>query len=316
MNEYSKPEENNASFLKRFWIYQRERFPLFGHGPLVAAFSFSAISYSRICRGVDEFISMPLFLLGIFTTITLFLLVRTFDEFKDAEDDAKYRPELAVPRGLISFKELSMISIIIIILQVILNALFAPKLLLIWLIVIVYLILMGKEFFIPTWLKKHQFWYVVSHMFIIPLIDIYASGIDWFIEGVPAPKGLLFFFAVSYFNGVVIEVGRKIRIPSDEKTGVLTYSSMLGSRKATWLWLLMLFITLCLAIGAVQFAGYGTTGFIVLCSIFILFSLPAFLFLNKMTAKKAKYIEYASALWTIAMYLTLGGIPMVIELIG
>ena len=26
----------------RWWIYQRERFPLLGHGPLIAAFSFSA----------------------------------------------------------------------------------------------------------------------------------------------------------------------------------------------------------------------------------------------------------------------------------
>jgi 4-hydroxybenzoate polyprenyltransferase len=315
MNAYSKLEENKAPFIKRFWIYQRERFPLFGHGLLVASFSFSAISYSRICRGVDGFVSIPLFLLGIFTTITLFLLVRTFDEFKDAEDDAQYRPELPVPRGLISFKELRIISIVLMAAQIILNALFAPKLLIIWTIVIAYLSLMGKEFFIPEWLKKHQFWYVVSHMFIIPLIDIYASGIDWLLAGEPAPKGLLFFFAVSYFNGIVIEVGRKIKIPADEKEGVLTYSSMMGATKATWLWLGMLCCTLCLAIGAVWFAGYGTTGFIVLIGLFLVFGLPGWLFLKEMTAKKAKYIEYASALWTISMYLTLGGIPMAIELI-
>ena len=33
-------------------------------------------------------------------------------------------------------------------------------------------------------------------MLIIPLIDIYASGLDWLLEGASAPKGLLFFFAV------------------------------------------------------------------------------------------------------------------------
>jgi 4-hydroxybenzoate polyprenyltransferase len=314
MNPHSKPEENNAPLLKRLWIYQRERFPVFGHGPLVAAFSFSAISYSRICRGADGFVDWSLFTLGIFTTVSLFLLVRIFDEHKDAEDDARYRNELPVPRGLVSLSELRKIGIGIVVLQIILNALFAPKLLIIWGIVILYLSLMGKEFFVAEWLKKHQFWYVVSHMFIIPLIDIYASGLDWLQEGVSAPKGLLFFFAVSYFNGIVLEVGRKIRIPADEKEGVVTYSSMHGPRKATLLWLLMVLITAGWAIAASWFAGYGLQGFITMLFIALLISIPAFLFLQKMTTKRAKFIEYASALWTIAMYLSLGGIPMVVEL--
>lgn len=315
MNQYSKPEENNAPLLKRLWIYQRERFPVFGHGPLVAAFSFSAISYSRICRGADGFVSWPLFGLGIFTTITLFLLVRIFDEFKDAGDDAKFRAELPVPRGLVKLSELRNIGIGLVILQIILNAIFAPKLLIIWAFVILYLSLMGKEFFVPEWLKKHQFWYVVSHMFIIPLIDIYASGLDWLQEGADAPKGLLFFFAVSYFNGIVLEVGRKIRIPEDEKEGVLTYSSLHGARNATLLWLLMIVITAGWAVAAVWFAGYGMQGFYTMLVIALVISIPAILFLQKMTAKRAKLIEYASALWTIAMYLSLGGIPMAIEML-
>jgi 4-hydroxybenzoate polyprenyltransferase len=315
MNQYSKPEENNAPLLKRLWIYQRERFPVFGHGPLVAAFSFSAISYSRICRGADGFVSWPLFGLGIFTTITLFLLVRIFDEFKDASDDAKFRSELPVPRGLVKLSELRNIGIGLVVLQIILNAIFAPKLLIIWAVVLLYLSLMGKEFFVAEWLKKHQFWYVVSHMFIIPLIDIYASGLDWLQEGVSAPKGLLFFFAVSYFNGIVLEVGRKIRIPEDEKEGVLTYSSLHGARNATLLWLLMILVTAGWAVAAVWFAGYGMQGFYTMLIIAIVISIPAIFFLQKMTAKRAKLIEYASALWTIAMYLSLGGIPMVIEML-
>jgi 4-hydroxybenzoate polyprenyltransferase len=315
MNQYSKSEENNAPLLKRLWIYQRERFPVFGHGPLVAAFSFSAISYSRICRGADDFVSWPLFGLGIFTTITLFLLVRIFDEFKDASDDAKFRSELPVPRGLVKLSELRNIGIGLVILQITLNAIFAPKLLIIWAVVLLYLSLMGKEFFVAEWLKKHQFWYVVSHMFIIPLIDIYASGIDWLQDGVPAPKGLLFFFAVSYFNGIVLEVGRKIRIPEDEKEGVLTYSSIHGARNATLLWLLMILITAGWAVAAVWFAGYGMQGFYTMLVIVVVISIPAILFLQKMTAKRAKMIEYASALWTIAMYFSLGGIPMMIEIL-
>ena len=313
-NEFSKADENNALFLKRFYIYQKERFPILGHGLLVASFSFSAIAYSRICRGAAGFVDWKTFIIGIFTTISLFFLVRIFDEFKDADDDSLYRRELAVPRGLISFHELKIAGIIIAIIQIGLNLFFFPKMLIIYFIVIGYLLLMGKEFFVSDWLKKHQFWYVTSHMFIIPLIDIYASGLDWFLAGVPPPKGLLFFFAVSYMNGIVLEIGRKIRIPQKESEGVLTYTSMLGTNRAVILWIFILFITLALSFAASDFAGYGLISLIILGFVFLLCTLPAFIFLKNRSEKLSKMIEYASALWTIAMYLTLGGGPMISKL--
>ena len=314
-NEFSKEKENNASFAKRLYIYQKERFPILGHGLLVAAFSFSAISYSRICRGADGFVDGKTFAIGIFTTISLFFLVRIFDEFKDAEDDAKYRKELAVPRGLMSLRELAVTGVLLAIVQIALNLYFFPKMLLIYVIIMGYLLLMGKEFFIAPWLKKHQFWYITSHMFIIPLIDIYASGLDWLLAGTKAPTGLLFFFAVSYMNGIVLEIGRKIRIPGKESEGVLTYTSMLGIKNAVWLWVFMLVITLSLSIAASVFAGYGKTAFIILGIIFILCAFPALLFLQKRTEKLSKMIEYASAFWTISIYLTLGGGPMISKLL-
>lgn len=315
-NEYSKPEENSAPFLKRFYIYQKERFPFLAHGVLVASFTFSAIAYSLICRGETDFVHWKNYAVAAFTTITLFFLVRIFDEFKDAEDDAAYRKELPVPRGLISLKELFWIGVVVVIAQIIVNLLFFPKLLLIYGIVILYLSLMGKEFFIPEWLKKHQFWYVTSHMFIIPLIDIYASGFDWLYEGVSAPKGLIFFFCVSYMNGIVLEIGRKIKVNEDEKTGVLTYSSLFGAKKAALLWIGILFLTLGFSIAASVFAGLGLVSYLVLGGFFLVCALPAFLFLGEQTRKRAKMIEYSSALWTILMYLSLGGWPMLREMLN
>ncbi|MEO7176977.1 MAG: UbiA family prenyltransferase [Saprospiraceae bacterium] len=314
-NEFSVAEQNNAAILTRLYIYQKERFPLLGHGLLVAAFSFSAISYSRICRGLEGFVDLNIFLIGIFTTVSLFLLVRIFDEFKDAADDAAYRPELPVPRGLVSLRELAILGVILAVIQITLNLYFFPKMLILYFFVIGYLCLMGKEFFIADWLKKHQFWYVVSHMFIIPLVDIYASGLDWFLDNAAAPTGLLFFFAVSYMNGIVLEIGRKIRPPEDESNGVLTYTSMLGTRRAVYLWILILLITLSFSVAASYFAGYGNVGWIVLGIVFLLCSIPAFLFLALQNSKRAKLIEYASALWTIAMYLTLGAGPMLAKML-
>lgn len=315
-NEFSNEKENNSSLLKRLYIYQKERFPLLGHGILITAFSFSAISYSRISRGESNFVSMKAFLIGIFTTITLFLLVRIFDEFKDAKDDAAYRKNLPVPRGLVKLSELRTIAIIVIVLQIAINAFFFPKMLLLYALVMVYLFFMTKEFFIEEWLRKNQFWYVVSHMFIIPLVDVYASGLDWLLENEAAPKGLLFFFAVSYMNGVVLEIGRKIKIKEDEAEGVLTYSGLLGAKKATSLWILILFCTYLLSLVASYFADYGNLGFIILTVFFVIFLIPAFFFLAHQTKKSAKAIEISSGLWTIMMYFTLGAIPMIKNLIS
>jgi hypothetical protein len=313
-NEFSNEDENKASLLKRFFIYQKERFPILGHGLLVAAFSFSAISYSRICRGVEGFVDWSIYFVGIFITISLFLLVRIFDEFKDAEDDALYRKKLAVPRGLVSLKELMVLGIVICILQILVNLFYFPQMLPFYFGVILYLSLMGKEFFISDWLKRNQFFYITSHMFIIPLIDIYASGLDWYLEGAAAPTGLLFFFAVSYMNGIVLEIGRKIRIPEKEEKGVITYSFLLGFNRSIILWIAVLFFTLCLGIAACYHAGFGISAAIILSLFFLLALLPAvFAYLGR-TEKQAKRLELVSALWTIAMYLSLGGIPMLQKL--
>ena len=304
----------NASFLQRFWVYQSERFPFLAHGILISTFSFSAVAYSRICRGATGFIAIPEFLAGIFVTITLFYLVRVFDEHKDAEDDAKYRAELPVPRGLISLRELRWTGWLFFAAQIIVQAIWLPTMLPFFLLVMGYLSLMGKEFFVAEWLKKHQFWYVTSHMFIIPLVDIYASALDWHLGKFWPPQGLLFFFAVSYFNGIVLEIGRKIRAPEQESPGVLTYSAQLGTSRAVWLWIAMLVVTLVWAIIAAAYAGFGMGTYGALTGIFLICVGAALYFLQKNTPKRAKAIEYAAALWTFSMYLSLGGIPMLLSI--
>lgn len=310
-NEFSVAEENNQVFIRRFWRYLKERFPLLGHGVLVASFSFSAISYSRICRNEKGFIDWHIFLAGIVTTIGLFFLVRVFDEFKDKEEDAEFRKHLPVPRGLVSLKELATAGMVAFVLQVLVNIFFLPDMLLIYAGVFAYLLLMSKEFFVAKWLKQHPFWYVVSHMLIIPLIDVYASGLDWVLDNKPAPFGLVFFFVVSFMNGVVLEIGRKIKTPENEE--INTYSTKMGAKNATLLWLVMICITFIVSLFASDYANHGVTGVVILSSFFLLCSSAGLVFLKKQSKQNSKWIEYASGFWTIAMYLTLGGVPMLIQ---
>jgi len=43
--------EIGVTDVKRWWAYQRERFPVVAHGVLIAAFSISAVAYTGILRG-------------------------------------------------------------------------------------------------------------------------------------------------------------------------------------------------------------------------------------------------------------------------
>lgn len=301
---------NKSSFLKRFYIYQKERFPFLAHGVLISAFTFSAISYSRISQGDEGFIDFKDFLIGVFITLSFFFLVRVFDEFKDKEEDAQYRKYLPVPRGLISLEELKIIGWIVGMTQLFVIAFFQPQMIYLYVIVLIYLCLMGVEFFVPKWLKKRHLLYIISHMLIIPLIDFYASGLHWKLEGSAFHIGLVWFFLVSYFNGFVLEFGRKLRTPETEEEGITSYTKLYGEKGGVIAWLGILFVTFLLAIGASLYANYGVISVIILGGFFLLCSAPGFSFLNNPTVKKTKLIEYASALWTVLMYLSLGAIPM------
>lgn len=298
------------------WIYQKERFPLFVNLIAVSTFTFSAISYSRICRGADGFVDWSTYLIGCFATFTLFFLVRVFDEFKDKEDDAKYRKYLPVPRGLVKLSELRNLAIIIGVLQIGVIAYFQLPMLYLYAIVIAYLCLMGVEFFVPEFLKKRQILYITSHMVIIPLLDIYSSGLDWLLEGEQPHFGLVFFFIVSFMNGIVVEFGRKVKTPQDEEEGVVSYTKMWGTKKAVVIWIITLLFTLIIATIAAFYAGYGLITFIVLATLAGFCIVPGILFIKEHTPKKAKAIEAVSGLWTVGMYLSLGGIPMIMNLIG
>src|SRR5262249_35693743 len=71
----------------RWWTYQRERFPVLAHGPLIAAFSLSAVSFSSLLRGRTELPDAKTAVVAFATSFLFFLQLRLADEFKDFEED-------------------------------------------------------------------------------------------------------------------------------------------------------------------------------------------------------------------------------------
>jgi len=308
--------KNTDHLFKRLLTYQKERFPLLLNGIVIAVFTFSAISYSRICRGKTGFVDLKDYIFGVLVTFSLFLMVRILDEFKDKEDDAKFRKYLPVPRGLIQLKTLKVIGFIVVAFQLAIVLIFQLDMIYLYLIVMGYLALMTVEFFVSDWLKKNQMIYIMSHMFIMPLVDVYASGIDWLLEGTQPSYGLFWFFLVSYFNGIVLEFGRKMKIPEMEEEGVVSYTKLYGTTKAPLYWLFFLTLTYGLTLTASYYAKFDYKAYIIFTVVFLISTIPAILFMKSPTKGKAKMIEIASAFWTFLMYLLLGAIPMINQLLN
>ena len=300
--------------MKRWITYQRERFPLAAHGPLVAAFSASAVCYSSLIRGDGTLPRGSALLVAFITSLLFFLQLRIADEFKDFDDDSKYRPYRAVPRGLVSLRELAWVGVGSGLIQLTLAMLLDPSLTWILALAWIYLALMTREFFVAHWLKRHPVLYMTSHMVILPLVDLYATACDWWVAGLrQPPRGLLWFLLVSYLNGLVIEIGRKTRVPADEEHGVETYSALWGSAGAARAWLFTVLLT---GLAAWRAAGeIGTEGAMVtLLAVLVLACAAAALRVARSrTPGAGKVVEVMSGVWTVLMYLGLGAVPVLLE---
>jgi 4-hydroxybenzoate polyprenyltransferase len=297
----------------RWWIYQRERFPIAGHGPLIAAFSFCAVSLSRVLRGEGGWPGWRQVVVAFVTCFVFFLQLRIADEFKDFEEDARYRPYRPVPRGLVSLHELGIVFALGAMIQGLLALWLNPRLLILLAITWTYLAAMSKEFFIADWLRRRPIAYVLSHMVIMPLVDLYATSTDWLGATGRPPSGLLWFLLASYCNGLVIEFGRKIRCPADEEIGVATYSVVWGRPLAIAAWWSAMAATLAFAC-AVGWRVHALPMIApVLLVVFVCCAAIGISVLRQPSPGKGKWIELCSGIWTMALYLSLGLLPHLVQ---
>ena len=121
--------------------------------PLVATFTFSAAAYFAASSGATGFIPWQRFLGGVLTALVFFFMLRVLDERKDAAVDRRYRPELPVPRGLVTLAELRWVGGAAMMVVLALNVLLAPALLLPCLAIAGWAALMTREFFVREWLQ-------------------------------------------------------------------------------------------------------------------------------------------------------------------
>jgi 4-hydroxybenzoate polyprenyltransferase len=300
-----------GSLLARLVPYQRERFPVIGVGLTVAAFTFSSAAFSRLARGAPGFIPLHIYAAGAATALVCFFVLRVLDEHKDADVDRRYRSELPVPRGLVSLGELRWVGGVAVALVVAWNALVAPALLAPLAAIAGWMALMTREFFAREWLRRHAAAYLVTHMAIMPFIDFYTTGLDWWLAGRAPPRGLVLFLAVTFLNGMVVEIGRKVRAPGDEREGVDSYTRAWGLRVAPAVWIVMLAASACVAVAALGHVSARPVLAQALGAVALLCVVCGVAFLAAPETRWARRLEVASQLWPLVTYLTLGLVPFV-----
>lgn len=298
--------------LSALWIYQQERFPLSKTVPLLAVFSAASLCVSA------ELADRPLPSLGGFTAgfviaMLLFFQMRVCDEFKDLEGDKRYRPDRPIPRGLVSLRTIITLGVASLPVTAFTAWAWHPGVL--WLLVLVWLWLaaMTIEFGVPAWLKARPILYLLSHMAIMPLIDLLLTGLEWFPGG-GAAFGLWLFLALSFVNGCVLEIGRKLWSPQDEIVGVDTYSGLWGPVNAARIWSIITLLSFALlaAVGATTDTFWLNA---IIGGIGVAMCLKSAAEYSKSpTPKAAKRIDTLAGFWVFACYAIAGFTPILLRL--
>ena len=301
----------------RLWAYQAERFPLVKHGVLIAAFGASATCLSALLRGGAP--SVLAIVVAVLVLFGFFFQLRVADEHKDNEDDTKFRPERPVPRGLVTLAELRVVAIGVGVTQVALTVALDWRLLGPLLLVWAWMAVMTKEFFVPAWLKKRPIIYMVSHMAIMPLIDLYATACDWLPAGVALHEnfGLTLgaFLLLSLVNGSVIEIARKSWAPEMEREGVETYSRLWGAQRAGIVVMALLLAGLALSAFINVRSDAGVVVLVGLMLVTMFAAWTAIDYAGAPAARQVKQMETGTAVFVLGNYLLLGVIPLLMSLL-
>jgi len=299
----------------RWWIYQQERFPVLTQGPLVVVFCLSVLLFSTLQQEQPGMPPLVQVAGATLSALILFFQLRVADEFKDFVIDCRYRPHRAVPRGLVTLRELATLAYIGAAIQfaiaIYIDIGLVPVLAGVW----IYMALMTKEFFVPAWLRVHPLVYLLSHMLIMPLIAFYISAFDWLCVCNPLPAGLGWLLALSFFCGLVLEIGRKIKAPAEEREGVETYSGLWGVNKSVAAWIACIIAAGTAYVNALPYItatpNYSIVA-IVLPVLGLAMATPLLRRQSRRQISADNAIEPASALVTLILYLCLGPLPFLL----
>jgi len=229
--------------LKRIHIYFKEMFPLLTRVPLGFLLFFEIYFLVLLTQGRYEFNIGVSEFVGGFTVFGFLLVLRIADDFKDYNTDVELFPDRPLPSGRVKKQDLAIVLTVDVVLLVILNVLFMNNIFY-FAFLMVYGTLMSLWFFNRKIIQKSLLLALVTHNPIQLVINLYIISFTCIKYGldVIGYTNLLVLFSL-YFDGLVWEIGRKIRAPKDE-TQYTTYSKLFGYKKPVIFIMAIMFVDL------------------------------------------------------------------------
>ena len=287
--------EEKIGFFKKWYMYQKERFPVGVYGLYIFCIVFAVFCYCNYMNKIEEIKYCFLIPMFVFSFLQ-FLMVRIVDEFKDFEEDSKFRPYRPVPRGLVTLKELKVLFVICLLIQiaiaVTLNVKNIGLLIGFW----AFFFLFCKDFFIKKYLDKHILMTVAIDEILVVFLALYISS---FVHSINSMMWII--LLVVYLVSWVVEIARKVRCKKDEEKGVKTYTSVLGIGKTIFV---LFIVETLLMLLQINILGMKHLPWIVI--VYTVVDVINILFAEKKTKKLSKLVELMANIFIVVIYLSMG----------
>ena len=223
----------NPGFALRWSMFVRERFPLPAHLVMAGAFFLGNAAAARVLgQGEPAWWRVAV---AFAVVLAFFLRLRIFDELKDLGHDREVNPHRPLARGLIQAAEAKAVAVTLFVGESALVRLCGAPAFAAWGAAALWSLLMYKEFFTGAWLRPRLELYAVSHTLVAGLLGLvpaalWGSGYFWRMDPL-----LWLMAAANWMLFNVFEFSRKTFAPAEEREGVDSYSSRLGSWGASGL---------------------------------------------------------------------------------
>ncbi len=199
--------------------YQKIRFPLV----LLVPTTLTSVLGSAAILGT---INWLLITLTFLVAIAFLFHLRAIDEIRDFRHDTMYHTERPVQKGIISIKQLKIARKIALVVFFGICAFYSLTSLIIAIGLFLYSSIAAKDFYVADRIRKHFFLYNFLNMLqLVGLQFVIYTLLRWNLSMSPI---IWWHLAAIFLLSLLLEVMRKVKLPSEETAGKDTYSDHLG----------------------------------------------------------------------------------------
>lgn len=225
------------SILRRFYFYQKERFPV----AVLVVSLFPAILSSGAVVGTHAVLNA---VMAVLASLAYLLHIRIIDEHRDFHHDNIHHTNRPVQVGLISQWELGRIDVLAVSILLAVALVSGIPAFGLSVAMLGYSYLAGKEFFLGDKIKEHFFFYNTVNIVQMLLMQLFVYAV--FAEAFSFERLILAHFLFTTVGTITFEFIRKVKIPGGDGTGKDTYTWHLGFSNSIVVYLSLVLIDILL----------------------------------------------------------------------